>query len=141
MSGQPSAISHQENLARNLNAMRDFRELKVWEKAHELTLDIYRLTRSFPKDELYGLTSQFRRAAASIGANIAEGCGKKSRADFARFLQTALGSASELEYELLLAHDLGYIEKEIHRVLTEQTQEIKRMLTGFIQHLNGSAVA
>jgi four helix bundle protein len=121
--------------------MRDFRELKVWGKAHSLTLDIYAATRTFPKDELYGLISQTRRAAASVGANIAEGCGKNSRPDFARFLQTALGSASELEYHLLLAHDLGYLAVDIHEQLTVRVMEIKRMLTGFIQYLNtGAAV-
>jgi four helix bundle protein len=121
--------------------MRDFRELKVWEKAHGLTLEIYHLTQAFPKDELYGLTSQTRRAAASVAANIAEGCGKKTKPDFARFLQTAFGSASELEYHLLLARDLGLISNEAHEVLTIRVTEIKRMLTGFIQHLNGTAVA
>jgi hypothetical protein len=75
--------------------MRDFRELKVWHKAHSLTLDVYRVTKSFPREELYGLTSQIRRAAASIGANIAEGAGKSSRADLGRYLQIALGSASD----------------------------------------------
>jgi four helix bundle protein len=121
--------------------MRDFRELKVWVKAHSVTLDIYKVTRAFPKDELYGLTSQTRRAAVSIGANIAEGCGKNSRPDFARYLQTALGSASELEYHLLLAHDLGYLADESHQELTVRVSEVKRMLTGFIQHLNEGAAA
>ena len=118
--------------------MRDFREVKVWEKAHSLTLDIYKLTRSFPKDELYGLTAQTRRAA-SVGANIAEGCGKNSKADFARFLQIALGSAEELEYHIRLARDLGFIEGETHRSLTTRVTEVKRMLTGFIHYLNGNA--
>lgn len=87
--------------------MRDFRELKVWDKAHALTLDVCRVTKLLPREELYGLTSQIRRAAVSIGANIAEGSGKNSRPDLARFLQIALGSASELEYHLLLSHDLA----------------------------------
>jgi four helix bundle protein len=116
--------------------MGDFRELKVWERAHELTLDIYKVTRAFPKDELYGLTSQTRRAAASVGANIAEGCGKNSRPDFARFLQTGLGSASELEYHLLLARDWSFLDEATDKDLTDRVTEIKRMLTGFIQHLN-----
>jgi four helix bundle protein len=85
--------------------MRDFRELKVWHKAHQLTLAVYSATKTFPRDELYGLTSQIRRAAVSIGANIAEGAGKNSPAEFGRFLQIALGSASELEYHLLLSGD------------------------------------
>ena len=121
--------------------MRDFREIKVWSKAHGLTLDVYKATRSFPKDELYGLTSQTRRAAVSVGANIAEGCGKNSRPDFARYLQTALGSATELEYHLLLAQDIGYLVAENHEELTARVREVKRMLTGFIQHLNEGAAA
>jgi four helix bundle protein len=115
--------------------MRDFRELKVWDKAHHLTLDVYRATKLFPKEELYGLTSQTRRAAASIGANIAEGAGKNSRPEFARFLQIALGSASELEYQFLLARDLGYLVAEIPHQLWEQVVETKKMLSGFIQYL------
>jgi four helix bundle protein len=121
--------------------MRDFRELKVWEKAHGVTLDVYKMTRTFPKDELYGLTSQTRRAATSVGANIAEGCGKDSRPDFARYLQTAPGSASELEYHLLLARDLGLLEESTHKGLTERVSEIKRMLTGFIKYLHRESAA
>ena len=84
--------------------MKDFRQLKVWDKSHELALSIYRATKDFPKEELYGLTSQIRRASMSIPTNIAEGCGRNTDADFARFLQMAMGSASETEYHLLLAH-------------------------------------
>ena len=115
--------------------MRDFRELKVWEKAHLLTLEVYRVTTTFPREEVYGLTSQSRRAAASIGANIAEGSGKDSRPDFFRFLQMALGSASELEYHLLLSRDLGYLAAETHQRLGEQVIETKKMLTGFVHYL------
>jgi four helix bundle protein len=115
--------------------MRDFRELKVWEKAHQLTLDVYRVTRAFPKEELYGLTSQIRRAASSVGANIAEGAGKNSRPEFARFLQIALKSASELEYHILLSRDLGYLAPELHELLSVQVVETKKMLTGFVQYL------
>jgi four helix bundle protein len=115
--------------------MRDFRELKVWHKAHALTLDVYRVTQSFPRHELYGLTSQIRRAAVSIGANIAEGAGKNSSAEFGRFLQIALGSASELEYHLLLSRDLGYLIPEIYALLSQQTIETKKMLSGFGQYL------
>jgi four helix bundle protein len=118
--------------------MRDFRELKVWQKSHELILAVYKQTNCFPKNEVYALTSQIRRASVSIGANIAEGAGKNSRPDFARFLQISLGSASELEYELLLACDLGYLTQERRDELTNQVIETKRMLTGFIQYLNGS---
>ena len=118
--------------------MRDFRELKVREKAHRLTLDVYRATREFPRQELYGLTGQIRRASASIGANIAEGAGKNSRPEFARFLQIALGSASELEYHLLLSRDLGYLAEENHQLISAQVVETKKMLTGFIQYLCGA---
>ncbi|MGA2984386.1 MAG: four helix bundle protein [Terriglobia bacterium] len=90
--------------------MQDFKKLKVWEKGHQLTLTVYKLTARFPKEELYGLTSQMRRAAASIVCNIAEGCGRTGGADFARFLQMATGSASELEYQLLLARDLNFLK-------------------------------
>ena len=85
--------------------MKDFRKQKVWGKAHDLALKVYRVTEAFPKTELFGLTSQIRRAGVSIPANIAEGCGRDTDADFARFLQIAMGSASELEYHLLLAHE------------------------------------
>lgn len=117
--------------------MRDFRELKVWQKAHELTLAVYKATACFPKVELYGLTAQMRRASVSISANISEGAGKNSRPEFARFLQIALGSASEVEYELLLSRDLEYISDACHIQLSERVVEVKRMLTGFIQYLSG----
>lgn len=115
--------------------MQDFRELRVWEKAHKLTLEVYRTTRSFPDDERYGLTSQMRRAAASIGANICEGCGRETRPDFAHFLQIAAGSSSELQYHLVLAHDLGYLRTDHCSQLMGNITEIKRMLTGLIQRL------
>jgi four helix bundle protein len=115
--------------------MRNFKELKVWEKSHKLTLMVYSATRKFPKEEIYGLTSQMRRSSASIPSNIAEGCGRQSVGDFLRFLQIAMGSASELEYQLLLSHDLGYLENDEMDALSEQTSEIKRMLTGFMHKL------
>ena len=93
--------------------MRDFRELKVWEKAHLLTLKIYKVTKGYPKEELYGLTSQLRRACVSIPTNIAEGCVRSSDADFARFLYIALGSTSELEYLIVLSNDLKFIENKL----------------------------
>ncbi len=108
--------------------MRSFRELKVWCKAHALTLQVYQATSAFPKTEIYGLTSQMRRAAASIGANIAEGCGKESNLEFTRFLQVAAGSASELEYHLLLARDLEFIDIDVCGGLTDQVVEVKKML-------------
>jgi four helix bundle protein len=119
--------------------MRDFRRLQVWRKAHELTLKVYQLTSGFPKDELYGLTGQIRRASASIPANIAEGCGREGDSELRRFLQIAMGSASELEYHLLLAHDLGFIAEGDYRVIDQDVTEVKRMLTGFIQRLKADS--
>jgi len=115
--------------------MRDFRQLQVWKKAHQLTLEVYKATATFPKEELYGLTSQMRRAGASIPANIAEGCGRDTQAELARFFHIAMGSASELEYHLLLAHDLNYLSASDFDRLANQTTEAKRMLTGFIKSL------
>jgi four helix bundle protein len=115
--------------------MQDFRNLKVWEKSHRLVLDIYRLTQNFPKEERYGLTSQIRRSAGSIPANIAEGCGRQSDVDFARFVQIALGSASELEYHIILAHDLNYLPKAEGERVISRIQEVKRMMTPLIRRL------
>jgi four helix bundle protein len=115
--------------------LQDFKKLKVWEKGHVLTLDVYRLTARFPKDELYGLTSQIRRAAASVPAHIAEGCGRGGRAELARFLVVAMGSASELEYHLLLAHDLKFLEHAEDAMREPQVIEVKQMLSSFIQKL------
>jgi four helix bundle protein len=93
--------------------MKDFRQLKVWEKSHQLALSVYKATKKFPKEELYGLTSQIRRASMSIPTNIAEGCGRNTDKEFARFLQIAMGSASETEYQLILARDLEFFQ-QIH---------------------------
>jgi len=106
--------------------MKNFKELNVWLKAHQLVLAVYQVTKSFPSDELFGLTSQMRRAAASIPANIAEGCGRSSDAEFARFLYISFGSASELEYHILLAHDLGMLNEIDCGKLTENVIEIKK---------------
>jgi four helix bundle protein len=121
--------------------MRPFRKLVVWQKAHQLTVEVYQVTRTFPREEQYGLTSQIRRGAASIGANIAEGCGRGTARDFARFIQIALGSASELEYHLVLAADLGFIPREVYAVLDVAVTDIKRMLTGLLRRLLGSGGA
>lgn len=111
--------------------MRDFRKIQVWQKSHELTLRLYTVTSAFPKEELYGLTSQMRRASASIASNIAEGCGRNTQTELARFVHIASGSASELDYHLLLAHDLGFIDQDIYLELGDMISEIKRMLYGF----------
>ena len=115
--------------------MRDFRELKVWEKSHALTLETYKATASFPTEERYGLTSQLRRSAASIPANIAEGCGRQSQKELHHFLTIAAGSASETEYHLLLARDLGYLERNHHEGLHAMVTETKRMLYAFMNRL------
>ena len=115
--------------------MRNFKELKVWQKSHKLTLAVYKGTAIFPKEEVYGLTSQIRRACSSIPANIAEGCGRGSEAEFAQFLQIAIGSASELESHLLLAHDLGFLKSNDYKLMEQETCEIKRMLATFIKRL------
>jgi four helix bundle protein len=119
--------------------MRDFHELKVWEKAHQLTLKVYTCTRAFPQSEIYGLISQMRRAAISIPANIAEGGARGSDADFARFLQIAAGSASELEYYLILARDLAFLSVTDHAGLPEELIEIKKMLTAFVRQLRADS--
>jgi len=113
--------------------MKDFKELRVWTKAHELTVLIYSMTRTFPKEEIYGLTSQVRRSAASIGANIAEGCGRRSDGEMTRFLQIARGSASETEYHLLLARDLGFLPEGDYKKAEQRVAEIQRMLTSLVQ--------
>ena len=115
--------------------MRDFRSLDVWKKSHKLVLAIYKASAGFPSCEKYGLMSQVRRAAASIPANIAEGCGRGSNRDFARFLQIAFGSASELEYHLILARDLGFLDATQQDALEQSTIEVKRMLTGLMKKL------
>ncbi|MEP6570412.1 MAG: four helix bundle protein [Acidobacteriota bacterium] len=112
--------------------MRDFREIKVWEKSHLLTLEIYKVTAVFPREEIYGLTSQVRRASASIPANIAEGFGRRGNAELARFLQIAMGSACEVEYHVLLAKDLNLLSKTTYDDLNERIIEVKRMLASLL---------
>jgi four helix bundle protein len=115
--------------------VKDFHELKVWQKAHELTLAVYRVTAPFPREELYGLTSQLRRAIASVAANLAEGCGRSGDAEFARFCSIAMGSASEVEYHLLLARDLKLLKPAEYQELAPRATELKRMLTALLQKL------
>ena len=107
--------------------MQDFKKLQVWQKSHDLTLRMYELTSRFPREEIYGLTNQIRRACASIPTNIAEGCGRGSSADFARFLHIAMGSANETEYLILLARDLKYLETDMF--------EVRKMLTSLLRRL------
>ena len=121
--------------------MRDFRDIRVWEKGHTLTLAIYQATRQFPDEEKFGLTSQMRRASASIPTNIAEGSGRHGETELARFMQISMGSASELEYLLLLAHDLHLLNSQEYRQLNEKTLEVKKMLASFIKKLRNSQSA
>ena len=121
--------------------MEDFKNLKVWNKAHQLTVALYRQTVAFPKEEAYGLTSQIRRAAASIGANIAEGCGRRSDPEMNRFLQIARGSASELECHLFLARDLGFLNTSDFEELTARVLEVQRMLAALSQRLKSGVLA
>ena len=108
--------------------MRDYHNLDVWKKAHAVTLSIYRVTRTFPRDERYGLTAQMRGAARSVPANIAEGCGRPSRTDLARFLDIAMGSANELAYYVELARDLDYLPVPAAREFSDSVAEVARML-------------
>ena len=119
--------------------MQDFRNLKVWQRAHELTLGVYRATESFPRSEQFGLTSQLRRSAASIPLLIAEGCGRGSDQDFARFLQMAMGSAAEAEYQLLLSRELNYLDAEKYVELARCVTEVKKMLAAFLSRLRKGA--
>ncbi len=119
--------------------MQNFRNLKVWQKAHRLTLAVYQFTRVFPREEMYGLTSQMRRCSCSVASNIAEGCGRGGDADMSRFLQIAMGSASELEYQLLLSHDLGLLAESDHKLLASQATEVKRMLASLLHKLRADS--
>jgi len=115
--------------------MQDYKNIIVWQKSYHLVLQIYKLTETFPKHELYALTTQLRRAAVSIPSNIAEGSAKESDLDFARFLEMAIGSAFEIECQLMLAGDLGYIQQKDVRSILQEIAEVKKMLAAFIKKL------
>ena len=115
--------------------MRNFRDLRAWQEAHQLTLHLYPATKMFPKDELFGLTSQLRRSCVSIEANIAEGCGRQTDGELARFVQIALGSCSETECHLLLALDLGYLQQHLYRDLQQRVVNVRKMLSGLLNSL------
>jgi four helix bundle protein len=110
--------------------MGDFKKLDVWQAAHSLACEVYRSTGAFPKTEAYGLTSQLRRASASIPANIAEGCGRSGDTEFGRFIRISLGSATELEYHLLLSRDIGLLDPNTHNRLPAEARRIQGMLAG-----------
>jgi four helix bundle protein len=118
--------------------MQDFQKLTVWQEAHQLALGIYQMTVKFPADERFGLTNQIRRASVSIPANIAEGSGRDSGADFLRFLHIAMGSASEVEYFLILASDLGFISQTHYTELRDRLLRTKRMLNALIQKIKSA---
>jgi len=121
--------------------MADFKQLKVWQKAHQVTLEIYRVTSRFPQTELYGLTSQMHRCAVSMGSNIAEGKGRDGDPDFSRFIQIAAGSAAELEYQLLVAKDLGYLPESEFTKLNTNLAEVGRMLISLRESVRSASAA
>ena len=115
--------------------LKNYKELKVWQKSYKLCLEIYRTTAKFPKEERYGLTSQIRRSAVSIPSNIAEGYGRKTTADYIRYLYIAYGSVCELEPQILLSMDLGYVDSAVIEKIKDEIQQIERMLKGLIKSL------
>ena len=115
--------------------MQDFKSLLVWQKSHQLTLSIYRVTTKFPSEEKFGLISQMRRASSSIPSNIAEGCGREGPKELKRFLGITMGSATELEYQLLLSHDLAFLSQQDYQRVNASVIEVKKMLYAFIQKL------
>ena len=117
--------------------LRNYEDLEVWQKAHALTVRVYRVTNGFPRSETFGLTSQIRRACSSIGANLAEGSGRWSDVELARYVQIAMGSASELQNHLRLARDLGFLRPEDYGSLLGDLTSVRQMLTAFRQKLRG----
>jgi four helix bundle protein len=121
--------------------MRNYRNLKVWERSHALTLAVYKSTQCFPAEERFGLTSQIRRSCSSIPANLAEGCGRRSDGEMARFIQIAMGSGAELSYHLLLSRDLGFLRGAEYTALEAELSGIMRMLSGLSQKLRNALAA
>ena len=121
--------------------MRNYRDLDVWNRAHKLTLELYRKSRTFPKEEFYGLTSQLRRSAMSVGANLAEGCGRQTTAELARFVRISMGSASELDYHLLLSYDFGFLHPDDYRKLSQELTRIRKMLASLLSTLESGGKA
>jgi len=128
--------AHTQGLLENNMPLRQYQELIGWKKSRVLVAEIYRHTQSFPKDELYGLTSQLRRAAVSMPSNIAEGQGRLTRGEFKQFLGHARGSAFEVETQLLIAEDLGYLDRESTHRLLDQVQEVGRILNRLLASLD-----
>jgi four helix bundle protein len=121
--------------------MRDYKDPRVWDEAHKLTLALYKSTQVFPKEERFGLTSQIRRASASIAANLAEGCGRRSDGEMARFVQIAMGSGAELSYHLLLARDLGFVRDEEYIDLSSAVERVMKMLSALSGKIKSASVA
>ena len=118
--------------------MQNYRDLDVWARGHMITLKLYPITSRFPKEERFGMISQIRRCSASIGANIAEGCGRNSEGDLQRFLEIAAGSASELDYHLLLARDLGFLSESDYEHIAPVLALLGRKLTSLINRVSES---
>ena len=119
--------------------MRDHRKLRAFELADQLVMSVYSATRTFPKDEMFGLTSQLRRASVSIASNIVEGCARNSEADFLRFLDMAFGSVREVEYQLTIANRLEYTSSDSAEQLVNQADETARVLSGLIRSLRSAS--
>ncbi|MEQ6118483.1 four helix bundle protein [Reichenbachiella sp. MALMAid0571] len=115
--------------------MRDYRKYKVWELGHEVALSIYKVTKEFPEEEKFSMVSQMRRAAYSVPSNISEGCGRESDSEFKRYLVIARGSASELEYFLILSKDLNYLKEELYEVLFDKVNMVRRSLNNLINKI------
>ena len=120
--------------------VRDFKDLEVWKKAIEIGNDVYRITKGFPRDEIYGLTSQLRRAVVSISSNVAEGCGRRTSKNFVGFLHIAMGSIREVESQLIFAEGLGYLSEDELKRLSVELDKLGRMLNGFIGYVSGMGV-
>ena len=115
--------------------IRHFTDLEAWKESHQLALDVYRVTKLFPKDEMFGLTNQMRRAVVSVGSNIAEGFSRNTAKDKSQFYSVARGSATELGSQLLLARDIGYLNVDAFNMLQERLNKVGRLTTGLIQYL------
>lgn len=112
--------------------MRDYKKYEIWKLGHQLALDVYKITENFPKQEIFGLTSQIRRAVTSINFNIVEGCGRGSDEDFKRMLTISSGSAFEVEYALMLSKDLGFLSESNYLELAPKAEELKMKISKFI---------
>jgi four helix bundle protein len=121
--------------------MRNYKDLRVWDEAHRLTLAVYKTTQAFPKEERFGLTSQIRRSSASIAANLAEGCGRRSDGEMGRYVQIAMGSGAELSYHLLLAKDLGFVNEEEFAELDVRVERVLRMLSALSAKVRNPSAA